>query len=177
LQQNNPYQDFQTWYDEYFSFIYLFLVGYFDKRHVPISEAEVEDLVQNTFLAILERKTNTPIEFPLAYLKQCAISQASLCIAQKKKALAPELTEQLQHCAAPIQMERDESDQQVWRLLQKILNPMESTLVYQRVVQHYSYKEIAAQGNMPNEQQLHSMYHRAKIKLHHYLKNNYFDKA
>ena len=177
--QNNPYQDFQIWYDEYFSFLYLFLLGYFEKRNIPISDSEVEDLVQNTFLAILERKTNSPIEFPLAYLKQTAISQARISIDQKLKIQIKIDTDQLLQKSPSIlpnnKLEQEESEQQVWSIIKNTLNQVESKLVFQRVVKDYSYKEIAAQDDMPNEQQLHSIYHRAKIKLHKHLKSIGFD--
>jgi len=178
-EQNNPYQNFRRWYDEYFSFIYLFLVGYFEKRNIPIRDSEIEDLVQNTFLAILERKTNSPIDFPLAYLKQTAISQARVCIDKKLKIQIKTNTDQLPQTNTSIRpsnkLELEESEQQVWSVIKSILNQVESKLVFQRIVKDYSYKEIAAQEDMPNEQHLHSIYHRAKIKLHRHLKNIGYD--
>jgi len=177
--QKNPYQNFQSWYDEYFSFIYLFLIGYFEKRNIPVRDSEIEDLVQNTFMAILERKTKVPIEFPLAYLKQTAISQARVSIDKKLKANIKTNTDQLfQHTPSvrpSNKLEREESEQQVWSIIKGILNQVESKLVFQRIVKGYSYKEIAAQEDMPNEQHLHSIYHRAKTKLYHHLKNIGFD--
>ncbi|MFK7808819.1 MAG: RNA polymerase sigma factor [Saprospiraceae bacterium] len=175
LSDKNPYQQFQSWYDEYFSFVYLFLVGYFEKRNIPVRDSEIEDLVQNTFLALLERKTKAPIIYPMAYLKQTAISQARICIDKKIKTNLREKKQRLS--PQPIsttpsnQLEKQESEQQVWFIINNILNQIESKLVFQRVVKGYSYKEIAAQEDMPQEHQLHSIYHRAKIKLHRYLKD------
>jgi len=156
-------------------------VGYFEKRSIPIHDSEIEDLVQNTFLAILERKTNSPIEFPLAYLKQTAISQARMCIDKKIKLQIKTNTDQLLLKNPSIRpsnkLEREESEQQVWSIIQSILNQIESKLVFLRIVKGYSYKEIAAQQDMPNEQHLHSIYHRAKIKLQRHLKNIGYDNS
>ena len=68
-------------------------------------------------------------------------------------------------------MEREESEQRVWVIIKTILNQVESKLVFRRIILGDTYKEIAAEKDMPNEQHLYTLYHRAKVKLHHHLKN------
>ncbi len=177
---HEPYQRFQQWYDEYFSFVYLFLVGYFAQRKIFVTDSEVEDMVQNCFMALLERKTNTPIEYPMAYLKKTAISQVRLFLEKKQRAglkisVEPHHLHQLSDPNQHSALEWRESEQKVWALIQGILNQIESRLVFLRAVQGYSYKEIAAEEGMPNEQHLHTIYHRAKSKLYRHLKNLGYD--
>ena len=166
---------FESWYEAYFSFIYLFLVGYFEKRNISVDELEIEDMVQNTFLAILERKATSPIEYPMAYLKQTAISQARIHIEKKQKVkLKNSSTDLLNRIPLPTtssKLETEESEQKVWQFIKSILNQVESKLIFRRIIQGDSYKEIAAEQDMPNEQHLHTIYHRAKGKLQHHLKN------
>ena len=64
--EKEAYYLFQRWYDEYFSFIYLFLTGYFSKRKIEVRESEIEDMVQNVFLAILERKEKYANRIPIS---------------------------------------------------------------------------------------------------------------
>ena len=181
LKKQDPYHLFQSWYDEYFSFIYLFLVGYFEKRRIIVRECEIEDMVQNTFLAILERKENKPITYPLAYLKRTAVSQARIFLEKQQKAgiktSSAHLLNQLTVPAKTSAMEQEESEQKVWTIIKSILNQVESKLVFRRVIQGDSYKEIAAENDMPNEQHLHTIYHRAKVKLHDHLKNMGYDES
>lgn len=174
--EEDLYQQFRAWYNQYFNFIYFFLIGYFKKRQIYVRESEIEDLVQNTFLSILERKSGGAIEYPMAYLKQTAISQARQFLDKKIRAgyqLPPE--QALSNTAAPSKpsaMEQREEEQKVWKLMENILSPLESQIVYKRVVKEYSYKEIAEEDGMPAAPYLHTLYHRAKIKLSTYLKGN-----
>jgi len=171
----DSYQEFKAWYDQYFSFLYYFLVGYFKKRQIYVKEEEIEDLVQNTFLSILERKSKTPIEYPMAYLKQAALSHARQFLDKKFKAgflLPPELTLQNTPCPSSVSdLERAEEDQKVKGILSKVLNQMEHKIMYQRVVKGDTYKEIASEEGMPAESYLHTLYHRAKIKLSNHLRD------
>lgn len=170
----DSFQKFKTWYDQYFSFLYFFLVGYFKKKGIYVGESEIEDLVQNTFLAILERKSQVPIEYPMAYLKQTALSHARQFLDKKIKAGFIVPPEQVLHNTAIHQskskIEREEEDQRAWQIMERVLNPLESKIVYKRVVKGYSYKEIAAEEGMPKESYLHLLFHRAKIKLTNHLK-------
>lgn len=174
--EEDLYQQFRTWYDQYFNFIYFFLIGYFKKRQIYVRESEIEDLVQNTFLSILERKSGAPIEYPMAYLKQTAISHARVFLDKKIRAgyhLPPE--QALSSTPAPSKisaMEQQEEEQKVWQLMGSILNPLESEIMYKRVVKEYSYKEIAEEEGMPAASYLHTLFHRAKIKLSTHLKKN-----
>lgn len=162
------------WYDQYFKVIYLFVKGYLAKQQIPYREKEVEDLVQSTFLSILERKTDTPIEYPLAYLKKTAVSQIRIFYERKARIQIRRTSDQLiAKIAEPPKrsnLEKFEDEQQVWNLLNRILNQLESSIVFKRAVQGYSYKEIAQQENISSEKHLHVLYHRAKLKLHRYFK-------
>jgi len=86
--------DFKDWYDKYFRMVYLFLKGYLSAKQISHSEKEVEDLVQNTFLSILERKSDKPIEFPAAYLKKTAISQVRIYYQRKNRVNFKEIAQQ-----------------------------------------------------------------------------------
>lgn len=128
----------------------------------------------------MERKSGNPIEYPLAYLKQAALSQARRYTDKKFRQgfqVAPEIA--LENTAAQeaySTLEKKEEEQKVWDLLANPLNQMEQSVVFKRVVEDYSYKEIAREEGMPNEQYLQTLYHRAKNKLIHYLKNAGYDK-
>ncbi|HHS95360.1 MAG TPA: sigma-70 family RNA polymerase sigma factor [Phaeodactylibacter sp.] len=165
---------FKEWYDQYFSFVYLFLVGYFANRGIHVEQCEIEDLVQNTFLALLERKTNRTIEYPLAYLKKTAISQARLFIEKKhKRNIQKDNTALLEQIAVPPcpAFEQKNAEQHILHIIEKILNPIESKLIFQRIVKGFSYREIAQQDDMPKEEHLYTLLHRAKSKLLKHWKN------
>ena len=167
---------FKAWYDQYFPMLYLFVKGYMLKKQIPFREKEVEDLVQNTFLALWERKSDQPITYPIAYLKKVAIREVVAYVEEKKRinqrAISDQLLEKIPQQNSPSRMEKAEEEQQVWGLLGTILNQLECKIVFKRVVQGYSYKEIAQQENIANEKHLHVLYHRAKLKLYQYLKNH-----
>jgi len=167
--------DFKDWYDKYFRMVYLFLKGYLSAKQISHSEKEVEDLVQNTFLSILERKSDKPIEFPAAYLKKTAISQVRIYYQRKNRVNFKEINDQFLEKVADhtkyTSGEKEKEEQQILGLLGRILNHLESRIVFKRVIQEYSYKEIAQQENIANEKHLHVLYYRAKIKLYNYFKN------
>ncbi len=173
-------QVIQEWYDQYFSFLFLLLMAHFRKRNIKVKESEVEDLVQNTFLALLERKKDTPIAHPKAYLRQAALSQARMFLDKKMRQgfpVAPEIALQNRVAQnARTNLERKEEEQVVWRIMAGVLNQLEQSIVYKRVVQGYSYKEIAAEDDMPKEQYLPTLFHRAKSKLFNHLKKRGYDK-
>ena len=170
----------RQWYDQYFPFLFLFLQAYFRKRGFEVAKSEVEELVLITFLSLLERMSDSLFAHPLAFLIMTALSLAQLFLDRKLKrgtSLAPEaVLSQRAAPRGPSALERREAEWGVWRLMSGVLSQLEQTIVYKRVVEGYSYREIAAEKDMPREQYLPTLFRRAKHKLYRYLKQNHYDK-
>ncbi len=163
------------WYESHFDMIYFYAKGFFSSRRVYASESEIEDIVQHTFLNVLERKKKDPIDNPEAYLIRTAQS-LSIKLLDKIIKRGYRVEESVQNQIGQwspkiLAMEEKESQLSILNFIKNILTEQEVNIFYKRAVLDYSYEEIANEEGHERVFNLHTIYHRAKVKL-----QNHFQK-